>query len=243
MHTDPVVYIRDGIFFSTTSPEIRNPLEKIPANKLKGEVRHLRILALGDSYTVGESLPVQDSYPFQLVRLLREKGHPAEDPCIIAATGWTTCDLQNALAKFRMEGDPFDWVNLLIGVNNQYQGRALAEYSSECTELLHQAIGLAGGQPEKVCVLSIPDYACTLFGRETGKASEISMAIHQYNEITSRIARSLGTHYLNITPESWKAGENPGLLAADGLHYSASAYKEWAYLLLELMLSPPTGRG
>src|SRR5690348_1819975 len=120
-------------------------------------------LALGDSYTYGELVPTEQSFPYQLVARLREQQVDMADPEVIAATGWTTAELQTGIAATPPHQQQYDLVTLLIGVNNQYRGLAkgytIDGYKKEFTELLRQAIGFAGGKPDNVIVISIPDWS------------------------------------------------------------------------------------
>ena len=56
-------------------------------------------LALGDSYTIGEGVALEDSFPYQLVQSLRKTGYSFTAPEIIAKTGWTTDDLKKGIRK------------------------------------------------------------------------------------------------------------------------------------------------
>ncbi|MCY7353403.1 MAG: hypothetical protein LH606_22545 [Cytophagaceae bacterium] len=78
-------------------------------------------------------------------------------PQIIARTGWTTSELQDAI---RRSGNVarYDLVSLLIGVNNQYRGQGLEDYRNEFRELLVTATRFAGDNPRRIIVLSIPDW-------------------------------------------------------------------------------------
>jgi hypothetical protein len=84
-------------------------------------------LALGDSYTIGESVLPADNFPAQTVKILKEKGFEFHAPEIIAKTGWTTDELQQAIDQHTFL-PVYDFVTLLIGVNNQYRGRKSQEY-------------------------------------------------------------------------------------------------------------------
>ena len=46
----------------------------------------MRFLALGDSYTIGESVTPADRWPVQLAGLLRKDGVALDEPQIIATT-------------------------------------------------------------------------------------------------------------------------------------------------------------
>jgi lysophospholipase L1-like esterase len=196
-------------------------------------------LALGDSYTIGEAVDPGERYPAQVRRLLAEKENLAcGDPEIVAATGWTTGNLLGALSPGRWGGgagsngpEPrFDVVSLLIGVNNQFQGRSQAEYALQFEVLLRQSIRLAGGRPGHVVVLSIPDYSVTPFGR-TGDTALIAAQIDSFNRINYGLARKYAVNYVDVTAESRRAAADPSLIAGDGLHFSAREYAIWARLV------------
>ena len=189
-----------------------------------------RILSLGDSYTIGESVPEGDRWPVQLAGLLREAGLEIEPPRIIARTGWTTMDLQAALAESELD-PPYDLVTLLIGVNNQYQGLSLEEYREGFAALLEHAIELAGADRTHVVVLSIPDYGVTPFANEMDTAT-IAAELEQFNAANRAITVSAGVAYVDITPISLGAATDPTLVAEDGLHPSGAMYRAWAELTL-----------
>ncbi|MFM1794471.1 MAG: hypothetical protein RL642_856, partial [Bacteroidota bacterium] len=150
-------------------------------------------LALGDSYTIGESLPLADNFPHQTVDLLRKKGKQFDQPTIVAKTGWTTDELMAAIGKRELKKQ-YDFVSLLIGVNNQYRGRDIQTYQKEFEELLKLAIQFAGGKPENVFVLSIPDWGATPFaeGRDREK---IKKEIDQFNAANHGISKSFKVNY------------------------------------------------
>ncbi|MEP7079932.1 MAG: SGNH/GDSL hydrolase family protein [Ginsengibacter sp.] len=186
-------------------------------------------LALGDSYTIGQSVIESDRFPIQTARILLTNNIKTSPPQIIAVTGWTTTDLLNAI-NFNQPSNDFDIVTLLIGVNNQYQGKSIEIYKSEFSQLLNKAIGYARHLPSHVFVLSIPDYSVTPFaaGRDTAL---ISREIYEFNEANKMIAIATGVHYINITPISKEAKNDPSLIASDGLHPSGKQYSLWSQLL------------
>lgn len=186
----------------------------------------LTYLALGDSYTIGQSVSVNDRWPVQVVRRLRSDGVYYKTPDIIAVTGWTTGDLLNA-TPVTAPDPPYHAVSLLIGVNNQYQHRSQSEYRIQFTELLQRAIRLAGDKPSHVVVLSIPDYSVTPFARGRNTAY-IAAQIDSFNVINKEIAVSYQTAYVDVTGESRKAAGDPSLIASDSLHFSGKEYDLWA---------------
>jgi len=192
--------------------------------------KNIRFLALGDSYTIGEGVDSDQRWPAQLTEALRQQGLQVEDPLIIARTGWTTGDLRAAIAETDPQG-PFDLVTLLIGVNNQYQGGDQETYRQEFRTLLGLAIDLAGGDPAKILVLSIPDWGVTPFALGCDR-DQISLQIDQFNAIKLEETRAAGAYYLDITPNSRQAAHDPALLAPDELHPSAKMYAAWVELML-----------
>ena len=190
----------------------------------------MRLLALGDSYTIGEGVAAADRWPVQLAKLMRAEGIHLENPTIIATTGWTTDELAAAIDRKTPQG-PYDLVSLLIGVNNQYRGRDLNEYRAQFAGLLTQAIALAGGDPQRVLVLSIPDWGVTPFAANRHRET-VSGEINAYNTVNAEETLRLGARYIDITPISRQAADDPSLLADDGLHPSGRMYTAWASLVL-----------
>jgi lysophospholipase L1-like esterase len=186
---------------------------------------HSRYLALGDSYTIGESVPPEERYPMQLARELK-----MPEPEIIAKTGWTTDELNAAIDKADPHG-PYDLVTLLIGVNNQYRGRSADQYRTEFAALLQRAIGFAGGKTRNVVVVSIPDWGVTPFAKDRDRA-KIGREIDQYNAINRAETLHAGARYVDITPFSRTAATDPSLVAGDGLHPSGKMYSEWTRLIV-----------
>ncbi len=195
----------------------------------------LRYLALGDSYTVGEMVPLKKNFPYQTVALLRKEKIIIDDPAIIAKTGWTTDELQEMLSRTRLQ-IPFDFVTLLIGVNNQYRGRSAEEYATQFTQLLQQAIGYAGEKTNHVIVVSIPDWGATPFAKGKDR-NKIAKEIDAFNAINERIAKEYKVHYINITALTREAVKDKTLVAKDGLHPSAKEYARWAVKVKEVMMN------
>jgi lysophospholipase L1-like esterase len=191
-------------------------------------------LALGDSYTIGTSVATAERFPVQTTAMLISQGvqmNPAE---IKAANGWTTYGLLTSLTNDPPSKSSYDFVSLLIGVNNQYQGRSLAEYSTQFTQLLNKAIAYAGGRKSRVFVLSIPDYSVTPFAQNSDTV-RISDEIDQFNDINMQICQQTGVQYLYITDISREGRNDPSMQAGDGLHPSGKQYQRWSVLLAPKM--------
>jgi lysophospholipase L1-like esterase len=190
----------------------------------------MRYLALGDSYTIGESVSAADRWPVQLAALLRQQGIDLGEPQIIARTGWTTDELWDGMDLAKPKG-PFEMVSLLIGVNNQYRRRPLDEYREQFAALLQRAIDLASGDAGRVLVLSIPDWGVTPFAKGQDRAA-IGSAIDDFNRINAEETQRLGARHVDVTPESRQATSDTTLIARDGLHPSGKMYTDWAQLAL-----------
>jgi lysophospholipase L1-like esterase len=199
------------------------------------DTNHKSYLALGDSYTIGESVADTERFPVQTVKLLREHNIDISNPDIIATTGWTTTNLLNALNNNRPPKKIYSVVTLLIGVNNQYQGKSLDEYKTGFTELLNRSISYSGNNKNHVFVISIPDYSVTPFASGSDTA-RISREIDFFNAANKSISLNAGVHYLDITSISRDAKNDPALTAGDGLHPSAIQYKKWSEFLAPMML-------
>lgn len=204
-------------------------------SKSKNNMHTYTYLALGDSYTIGEAVPLQKNFPYQAVQSLRNKGYNFYAPEIIAQTGWATDELQHALNHYPFL-PKYDFVTLLIGVNNQYRGRDAIEYKEQFEELLKKAIALANGKKEHVIVISIPDYGLTPFAK-TMDTEKIAKEIETYNGVNKALSIQYKARYIDSTSASKNTGDDPPLLAADGLHPSEKEYAKWAEKLVEVIIS------
>jgi lysophospholipase L1-like esterase len=201
---------------------------------------HLRYLALGDSYTIGEGVAPEGRWTHQLAAALRADGIPLADPTTIARTGWTTDELDAAIDAAGPAAD-YDFVSLAIGVNNQYRGRDVVEYRREFEALLRRATGFASGRPGRVLVLSIPDWGATVFGRASGRdRGQVAREIDAFNAAARAVCERHGVAFVDITsesrtpesrtPASREHAMTSAMLADDGLHPSAAMYARWTAL-------------
>lgn len=202
------------------TPEAQNKEDNFPVS----------YLALGDSYTIGESVDAKMRWPVQLVKRLRERGVAIENPKIVAQTGWTTGDLLQAMEQ-ELGEEKYDLVSVLIGVNNQYQGRSIEEYEEELNEIFTRAIDLSAQGKKGVFVVSIPDYGVTPFG--ASNEEEISQEIEEFNTVFRKVADQYELDFYNITPISKRAKNEPELIAGDGLHPSGEMYRLWVEEIID----------
>ena len=195
-----------------------------------------RYLALGDSYTIGESVPESGRWPVQLAKRLHIGA-----PQIIARTGWTTDELDAAITGANPR-PPFDLVTLLIGVNNQYRGRSAGEFREQFSALLQRAIRFAGGDAGRVVVVSIPDWGVMPFAEGRDRA-KIGGEIDAFNAISREETRRAGARYADVTPISRMAASDSSLVAGDGLHPSAKMYERWVEAIEPEARKAVAGRG
>lgn len=192
--------------------------------------RNLRYLALGDSYTIGQSVCATCRFPEQLKDSIKKRLNPYDliSVNVIAQTGWTTTDLKSAIAN-QNPSTNYDLVTLLIGVNNQYQNKPFSLYEQEFPELVATAIVKAQGKKENVIVVSIPDYAYTPFGNGN---TTISTQIDTYNTFAQNYCATNNITFINITDITRLGLAQPNLVASDGLHPSELAYSKFVERIL-----------
>lgn len=212
------------IFFISSCVEDKKDVVEISEEETK--VINYKYLALGDSYTIGESVCESCRFPAQLKDSINSDERIDGTVEIIAKTGWTTTNLIDAIAS-KIPSEDYSFVTLLIGVNNQYQHKPFSIYETEFPILLDEAIKFAGGDNTNVIVVSIPDYAFTPYGESTNNQTQISAEIDQYNAYAKQIAEANGVLFQDITDITRMGLENPELVASDGLHPSEKAYKKF----------------
>lgn len=191
------------------------------------------ILFLGDSYTIGESVALHQNFPYQLIQMLRQNGNDFYAAEIVAKTGWTSFELLEHLSKTQLRKG-YDFVTLLVGVNNQYRGLSADEFKKDFEMLLIKAIGWAKNNVKKVIVLSIPDWGVTPFAAERNSV-QIANEINTYNGVCELLAQKYQTHFVEITQGTRLAENDTTLLTQDNLHYSEKEYKIWADKVFEII--------
>lgn len=191
-------------------------------------------LALGDSYTIGQGVREEERFPAQTTALLVEENIPIRSISYIAATGWPTTELLRVIDLEKPQG-PYDLVSLLIGVNDQYQGRDISQYHRDFILCITKAIELSGYKRDRVFVLSIPDYSVTPFAYYFSDTTAIRLELEQFNAINKQVTDSLGISYTNITALTQQGRYDKSLLASDSLHPSGKDYQRWAALLAPKM--------
>jgi lysophospholipase L1-like esterase len=192
------------------------------------------LLCLGDSYTIGEGVPLHHSFPYQTVQLLRSKGLHFHAPEIVATTGWTTFELAEYILHSHLN-EHYDFVTLLIGVNNQYRGLSIEDFKTDFEFLLKKALHFANNNINRVIVLSIPDWGVTPFAKDKD-AEQITKEIDSYNAVCEKMCEEQNIVFVNITPSTRQAKEDTSIIAADGLHYAAKEMRDWAEIVATIIM-------
>ena len=192
-------------------------------------------LALGDKYTIGEGIIQNQSWPIQLKRILEEKNIIISYPRIIAKSGWDTNELKIGINNSSLDY-PYDWVSLLIGVNDQRRGRNIQEFKKQFEILLTEAITFSGNKKERVFVVSIPDWGIMPFAKELNR-EKISREIDDFNQVIYEVCAFQEIHFVDITPISRAIKENPGFVAKDSIHPSEIQYTAWLEQMIPFFLA------
>ena len=216
------------------------PEDDVPGSIEQREIAQhdtVDLLALGDSYTIGQGVTATESWPYQLSQELTSNGLIVENLQIIAQTGWPTSSLLNALEKADLtQLHDKTLVFLMIGVNNQYQNLPFEQFQHEFNQLVNHSLQIAGTH-RKVFVISIPDYGVTPFGQNTLHSPEvISLAIDEYNAHMRTVCIDLDISFIDVTLLSRMLGDSLEALSTDGLHPSGIQYEMWVQLILPQVL-------
>ncbi|MFB9068098.1 SGNH/GDSL hydrolase family protein [Pseudofulvimonas gallinarii] len=183
-------------------------------------------LALGDSYTIGEGVDTAHTWPHLLAQACAWAA-----PEVIARTGWTADELLVALDEASPTG-PFDIVSVLVGVNDQYRDREVAEHLPYFNRLLTRAVALADGDPQRVFVVSIPDWGATPFGHNDDRGPPaIAGSIDAYNAAQVELCALRAITHVDITPLTRRLAGDDAMLVGDRLHPSAAQYARWVELI------------
>lgn len=192
------------------------------------------LLCLGDSYTIGEGVALHQSFPYQTVQLLRSEGAHFTAPEIVAKTGWTSFELAEHILHTKLN-EHYDFVTLLIGVNNQYRGLSIDEFKTDFEFLLKKAIHFANNNTNRVIVLSIPDWGVTPFAKNLD-ATAIAKEIDAYNLVCEQVAEAHNICFVNITPSTRQAKDDASIITNDGLHYTGKEMRDWAEIVATIIL-------
>ena len=185
----------------------------------------MKLLCLGDSYTIGEGVPEDQNWPHQLQRALITQGQSVQKPVVIARTGWSGAELEKAVEEAALT-ETFDLVTLLIGVNDQYRGYTTDSFVPTYKRLLHRALQFADGKGDRVIAVSIPDWGVTPFAKDRDR-EQVSRDIDAFNHVEEQTCRNGQIKWIDITPLTRQLSSQPEMLVADKLHPSGLQYSKW----------------
>ncbi len=218
------------IMLSCNSTESKIIISPNPVNNMSENNSKRTFLALGDSYTIGESVDEKDRWSVQLISLMKNEFNITKHE-IIARTGWTTAELIDVVEAKKLN-EQYDMVSLLIGVNNQYRGQSLDTYRVEFRQLLNISTKLSKNNPKKVIVLSVPDWGKTPFAQ--GKERDnIATEIDAFNLVAKEECTKMNIIFIDIT-EITRKNIDSSMFASDGLHYSGEMHRLWANQALQI---------
>ena len=192
-----------------------------------------KFLALGDSYTIGQSVEVNERWPVQFLKELKATTNVIDTLQIIAQTGWRVDQLKEAMNSSDLES-PYGIVSLLIGVNNQYQGQNANDFRPEFIEILEKSLKLVENRTERLFVISIPDWGASPYGFGFDRA-KVSKEINEFNSVVKEESEKRGLRYFDITTISRRALIDRTLIASDGLHPSGKMYKLWVDKMIPII--------
>ena len=210
-----------------------NIIENQELNSIISNEGPLTLLALGDSYTIGEGVNEEERWPNQFVKVAYENGIDFLTPRIIAMTGWKTYDLINGIESSNFE-KKYDYVALLIGVNNQFNSRSINEFEDDLDKLLIKINNLKK-KDGSVLIISIPDWGSSPYGENMDR-NQISTEINTFNNSLKSFANNNGLDYVDVTEISRRAINEPNLIAVDNLHPSGIMYLEWAKKIFQVWI-------
>ena len=191
-------------------------------------------IALGDSYTIGEGVNEDERWPNQFVDVAYENGVDFDQPMIIAETGWKTYDLLNAINQTNFT-KKYDYISLLIGVNNQFNSRPIDEFEEDLNKLMNEMKRIKKNDGS-IIIISIPDWGYTPFG-ESSDMSDISEQINLFNSSLRKFASTNGLKYVDVTEISRRGINEPDLITNDNLHPSGIMYLEWAKKIYNIWIN------
>jgi acyl-CoA thioesterase-1 len=197
-----------------------------------GDVPGLRYVALGDSYTIGTSVAMDERFPNQLVAALGPRQPSLALVANLATNGFTSRDVIDVELPALDTYDP-EFVTLCIGVNDVVQRVPLETYEANVVVILDALLERL--PPERIVVVAIPEYTVTPQGANFGDPAVARAGIQGTNAAMAALAAERGIPYVDIYDISLEAERDPDLVADDGLHPSGAQYGRWVERLLPVV--------
>jgi lysophospholipase L1-like esterase len=184
----------------------------------------LRWVALGDSYTIGTAVEPGDRWPERVAARLRDRGVAIDLVANLAVNGYTSRDVVERELP-ALDALLPGFVSLLVGVNDVVQGVPLADYGARLEAILADLLGRLPA--DRLLLVTTPDYTVTPAGADYGDPLARSAAIREANAVLAGIAGRHDVAVVDVHDLSLAAATDRTLVAADGLHPSATQYARW----------------
>jgi lysophospholipase L1-like esterase len=182
-------------------------------------------VALGDSYTIGTSTRnPAERWPDQLVARLGPEPATLDLVANLGVNGFTSRDVMEVELP-QLDALRAEFASLLVGVNDVVQGVPEATFRTNAAAILDDLRRRLA--PDRIVVVSTPDYTVTPQGAAYGDPAVQSVAIRRYNEIIRQLADVRGVPWIDIYDVSLRAHDDRALVADDGLHPSGAHYALW----------------
>ena len=186
----------------------------------------IRYIAIGDSYTVATGIEEKNSWPSQLTQKLAASGLEIDLVETLGQRGGTSQQTIDEELPLLKDFKP-DFITLLIGVNDWIrEGISNRSFTSRIKNLM-DGIQKALSKPDKLLVLTIPDFSCSPQKRKWGYGKSATNGISRLNKILKAEADFRGLHLVDIYPLSQKLCSQTGMFSDDGVHPSALQYSKW----------------
>lgn len=194
----------------------------------------LRLVTLGDSYTIGTSVRIAERWPDQLVAALGPEPPTLDLVANLAVNGFTSADVI-AVELPALDALEPDVVTLLVGVNDVVQGVPEATYRRNVGRILDELVTRVGA--DRILVVTTPDYTVTPAGADYGDPATQATAIRAFNAVLISQAGSRDIAVVDIHDLSLRAATDRSLVARDGLHPSGAQYALWVERILPIVES------
>lgn len=182
-------------------------------------------LPLGDSYTIGQSVGVDERWPNQLVDRFKAKNRSIKIVDNPSVTGYTTQDLIDRELPLMQKYKP-QFVTILIGVNDYVQGVPIETFQKNL-EYIIKTVESQIAVPKNIVLVTIPDYGKTPTGAQYGNPDDSRKAIIEFNALIIQAGKDHKLPVADIFPASEKVATDATLIANDGLHPSGKQYSLW----------------
>lgn len=199
----------------------------------RGQRGEIRYVAVGDSYTAGTGVDEDGSWPRLLVNDLKDHGVKIRLVANLAVNSKATREIiSEQLTKFDRLTPTF--ATILVGVNDFNRGYPKEEFQKNLVIILDRM--QARLPPNRLVVLTIPDFSVTPTGKTFGDPTGNSEGVAGFNKIIKTEAAKRNLPVVDIYLLSQDMGKDTSLIASDGLHPSAKEYLLWEKVIFLTVL-------